>query len=157
MCNRIWLAAASLALPRWRSFGGDVSFDIAAAYTSAGRHWWSRCGEICPRGLCLGLWSELDTGEVKATDVVALCVVRVLAECLSVLLGNLATLCGLLDGEADSTTFKINIDDLDPQLFTRRDDLLREDRRDVPPFRRCGRGLRYLRLLVQRRQRERVW
>ena len=45
-------------------------------------------------------------------------------EVRTVLLGQLATLGSLLDGEADATTGEVEIDDLDPQLFAGRDDLL---------------------------------
>ena len=55
-------------------------------------------------------------------DVVAL---GVDLEVLAVLGSELATFGGLLDREADAATCEIEIDDLDPQLFARRDDLLR--------------------------------
>ena len=45
-------------------------------------------------------------------------------EVLAVLLGQLATLGGLLDRQADAATGEVEIDDLDPQLLAGRDDLL---------------------------------
>ena len=51
-------------------------------------------------------------------------VVGVLAEVLAVLRGDLATLGGLLDREADAPALEVEVDDLDPQLLARRDDLL---------------------------------
>ena len=45
-------------------------------------------------------------------------------EVLTVLLGELAALGGLLDREADATASEVEIDDLDPQFLTGRDDLL---------------------------------
>ena len=47
-----------------------------------------------------------------------------LAEGLTVLLGDLASVGGLLDRQADSTTLEVDLDDLDPQLLAGRDDLL---------------------------------
>ena len=78
---------------------------------------------VGPCGLCLGLGGELGLGKDR-TDVVALFVVGVLTEGLAVLLGHFATLGGLLDRQADPTTLEVDVDDLDPQLFTGGDDLL---------------------------------
>ena len=43
---------------------------------------------------------------------------------LAVLLGQLAALGGLLDRQADAAALEVEVDDLDPQLLARRDDLL---------------------------------
>ena len=45
-------------------------------------------------------------------------------EVLAVLLGQLATLGGLLDRQADAAAGEVEIDDLDPQLLAGRDDLV---------------------------------
>ena len=47
-----------------------------------------------------------------------------LAEGLTVLLGDLAALGRLLDRQADPTALQVDIDDLHPQLLTGGDDLL---------------------------------
>ena len=59
-----------------------------------------------------------------AADVVALVVVGVLAEVLLVLGGHDAALGGLLDRQADPAALEVEVDDLDPQLLARGDDLL---------------------------------
>ena len=46
------------------------------------------------------------------------------AEVLAVLLGQLATLGGLLDRQADAAAGEVEVDDLDPQLLAGGDDLL---------------------------------
>ena len=66
-----------------------------------------------PCGLALGV--------VAAGGPVA---VLVDLEVLAVLLGQLATLGGLLDRQADAAAGEVEIDDLDPQLLAGRDDLL---------------------------------
>jgi hypothetical protein len=76
-------------------------------------------GVVVGPGL-VGLGRMLD----RAADVVALGVVGVLAEVLLVLGGHDATLGGLLDRQADAPAREIEIDDLDPQLFAGRHDLL---------------------------------
>ena len=43
---------------------------------------------------------------------------------LLVLSSNGAAFSSLLDGEADAATLKVEVDDLDPEFFARRDDLL---------------------------------
>ena len=45
-------------------------------------------------------------------------------EVLAVLLGQLATLGGLLDRQADPPAGEVEVDDLDPQLLAGRDDLV---------------------------------
>ena len=80
-------------------------------------------GEVGPGRLRLGLGGELALGVVEA-DVVALLVVGVLAEGLAVLLGDLAALGRLLDRQADPAALQVDVDDLDPQLLARGDDLL---------------------------------
>ena len=63
-----------------------------------------------------------------ALDIVgARCPVAVLVhlEMLTVFLGKLAALGSLLDRQADAATGEVEIDDLDPQLFTGSDNLLR--------------------------------
>ncbi|CAB4324459.1 unannotated protein [freshwater metagenome] len=47
-----------------------------------------------------------------------------LTEVLLVLSSNNATFGSLLDGEADAATLKVEVDDLDPEFFAWRDDLL---------------------------------
>jgi len=67
---------------------------------------------------------ELGIGVVVVADVVALGVVGVLAECLAVLLGHLAALGRLLDGQGDTATLEVDVDDLHPQLLAGADHLL---------------------------------
>ena len=43
---------------------------------------------------------------------------------LAVLGGEFTTLCSLLDREADPTTGEVEVDDLDPQLLSWRNNLL---------------------------------
>ena len=80
--------------------------------------------QVGPRRLGLGLGGELGLGVVEVADVVALGVVRVGPEGLAVLLGDLAALGRLLDGEADPAALQVDVDDLHPQLFARVDHLL---------------------------------
>ena len=80
-------------------------------------------GEVGPGRLGLGLGREL-AGAVVGADVVALLVVGVLAEVLAVLGRHLAALGRLLDRQADAAALQVDVDDLDPQLLARRDDLL---------------------------------
>src|SRR5690606_4334195 len=68
----------------------------------------------------LGLRRVLDGG----ADVVALLVVGVLPEVLLVLGRHDAALGRLLDRQADATALQVEVDDLDPQLLARGDDLL---------------------------------
>ena len=63
-------------------------------------------------------------GDVVGADVVALLVVGVLAVELAVLGCDLATLGGLLDRQRDPPALEVDVDDLHPELFARRDDLL---------------------------------
>src|SRR4029079_15945549 len=51
-------------------------------------------------------------GVVRGADVVALLVVRVLAEVLAILLGDFAAFGRLLDRQADATALQVEIDDL---------------------------------------------
>jgi len=62
---------------------------------------------VSPSGFALG---------VIATDPVA---VLVDLEVAAVFLGQFTALCGLLDRQADAATVEVEIDDLDPQFFTR--------------------------------------
>ena len=57
-------------------------------------------------------------------DVVALGVVRVLAELVLVLGRDDTALGGLLDRQRDASPIEVDVDDLHPQLFAGRDDLL---------------------------------
>ena len=59
------------------------------------------------------------------TDVVAVLVVRVLTEHVPVFGGDLTALGGLLDRQRDPPAFEIDVDDLDPQLLTGCDHLVR--------------------------------
>ena len=82
---------------------------------------------IGPGGLRFGLRGELGLGgELVGPHVVPLGVVGMLAERLAVLLGDLAPFSRLLDRQADTTTLEVDVDDLDPQLFARGHDLLRQ-------------------------------
>jgi hypothetical protein len=67
---------------------------------------------IGPRSLALG---------VVAAHPVA---VLVDFEVAAIFLGQFATFGGLTDREADTATLEVEVDDLDPQLLARRDNLL---------------------------------
>ena len=69
-----------------------------------------------PGGLGFRLGFE---GGVAGADVVAVLVVGVLAERLTVLGCHLAALCRLLDRQADAPPGQVDVDDLDPQLLAR--------------------------------------
>ena len=105
--------------------GGWFPGNRCAAALRGGRR---DCGfvgreEVCPSGLALGLRREVGCRVVVA-DVVAFRVVGVLAESLTVLLGDFPAFSSLLDGKAYPAALEIDVDDLHPELLTGCDDLL---------------------------------
>ena len=107
---------------------GDVAGGIVGSFGHGGRGLTDRRDAVGLEPLlgvvllpCL-LAFRRGVGVEAGTDVVALVVVGVLAEVLLVLGGHDATLGGLLDRQADSATVEVEVDDLDPELFTGRDD-----------------------------------